>query len=100
VQSQLQNHPDELWEDGVRDYLSHSSHIMVIYLILLTCISLNYTITDLFVNIVLMFPFSSDLSVIRRYSRMWLIGSRQILRNLNRLQNQVPLVRRSLFFVC
>ncbi|XP_078176923.1 pleckstrin homology (PH) domain superfamily protein isoform X4 [Carex rostrata] len=28
VQSQLQNHPDELWEDGVRDYLSHASHIM------------------------------------------------------------------------
>jgi hypothetical protein len=57
VQSQLQNHPDELWEDGVRDYLSHSSHIMVIYLILLTCISLYYTIADLFVNIVFMFPF-------------------------------------------
>ncbi|KAL6004609.1 hypothetical protein ACLOJK_005164 [Asimina triloba] len=28
VQSQLQNHPDELWEDGVQDYLSHASHIM------------------------------------------------------------------------
>ncbi|KAJ3706662.1 hypothetical protein LUZ61_010367 [Rhynchospora tenuis] len=28
VQSQLQNHPDELWEDGVRNYLSHASHIM------------------------------------------------------------------------
>ncbi|XP_020084101.1 uncharacterized protein LOC109707332 isoform X5 [Ananas comosus] len=28
VQSQLQNHPDELWEDGVKDYLSHASHIM------------------------------------------------------------------------
>lgn len=28
VQSQLQDHPDELWEDGVRDYLSHASHIM------------------------------------------------------------------------
>ncbi|XP_052210615.1 uncharacterized protein LOC127813608 isoform X2 [Diospyros lotus] len=28
VQSQLQNHPDELWEDGVRDYLAHASNIM------------------------------------------------------------------------
>ncbi|XP_044968484.1 uncharacterized protein LOC123428349 [Hordeum vulgare subsp. vulgare] len=28
VQSQLQNHPDELWEDGVKDYLSHASEIM------------------------------------------------------------------------
>ncbi|KAI3414690.1 RanBD1 domain-containing protein [Psidium guajava] len=28
VQTQLKNHPDELWEDGVRDYLSHASSIM------------------------------------------------------------------------
>ncbi|KAI7745530.1 hypothetical protein M8C21_008229 [Ambrosia artemisiifolia] len=28
VQSQLQNHPDELWEDGVRDYLTHASNIL------------------------------------------------------------------------
>ncbi|GAB2274022.1 hypothetical protein Dimus_008791 [Dionaea muscipula] len=28
VQSQLQNHPDELWEDGVRDYLAHASNIL------------------------------------------------------------------------
>uniref|UniRef100_A0A453DFZ3 Nuclear pore complex NUP2/50/61 domain-containing protein n=1 Tax=Aegilops tauschii subsp. strangulata TaxID=200361 RepID=A0A453DFZ3_AEGTS len=28
VQSQLQNHPAELWEDGVKDYLSHASEIM------------------------------------------------------------------------
>ncbi|KAL5552157.1 hypothetical protein UlMin_002333 [Ulmus minor] len=28
VQTQLKNHPDELWEDGVRDYLSHASNIM------------------------------------------------------------------------
>ncbi|XP_076960066.1 uncharacterized protein LOC143636324 isoform X1 [Bidens hawaiensis] len=28
VQSQLQNHPDELWEDGVNDYLTHASNIM------------------------------------------------------------------------
>ncbi|XP_038978634.1 uncharacterized protein LOC103716852 isoform X2 [Phoenix dactylifera] len=28
IQLQLQNHPDELWEDGVKDYLSHASHIM------------------------------------------------------------------------
>ncbi|WOL10018.1 hypothetical protein Cni_G18772 [Canna indica] len=28
VQLQLQNHPDELWEDGVGDYLSHASSIM------------------------------------------------------------------------
>ncbi|XP_022159553.1 uncharacterized protein LOC111025936 isoform X2 [Momordica charantia] len=28
VQTQLTNHPDELWEDGVRDYLSHASGIM------------------------------------------------------------------------
>ncbi|KAF9617220.1 hypothetical protein IFM89_035102 [Coptis chinensis] len=28
VQSQLQNHPDELWEDGLQDYLTHASHIM------------------------------------------------------------------------
>lgn len=30
VQTQLKNHPDELWEDGVRDYLAHASSIMVI----------------------------------------------------------------------
>ncbi|KAK9079688.1 hypothetical protein SSX86_001361 [Deinandra increscens subsp. villosa] len=28
VQSQLQNHPDELWEDGVADYLTHASNIL------------------------------------------------------------------------
>ncbi|KAI3822177.1 hypothetical protein L1987_09761 [Smallanthus sonchifolius] len=28
VQSQLQNHPDELWEDGVTDYLTHASSIL------------------------------------------------------------------------
>lgn len=28
VQLQLQNHPDELWEDGAKDYLSHASHIL------------------------------------------------------------------------
>ncbi|XP_038687089.1 uncharacterized protein LOC119986551 [Tripterygium wilfordii] len=28
VQMQLTNHPDELWEDGVRDYLAHASNIM------------------------------------------------------------------------
>ncbi|KAK2664677.1 hypothetical protein Ddye_003251 [Dipteronia dyeriana] len=28
VQTQLKNHPDELWEDGVRDYLVHASDIM------------------------------------------------------------------------
>ncbi|PHT57938.1 hypothetical protein CQW23_00301 [Capsicum baccatum] len=27
VQTQLQNHPDELWEDGLQDYLNHSSTI-------------------------------------------------------------------------
>lgn len=29
VQLQLQNHPAELWEDGLTDYLSHASEIMV-----------------------------------------------------------------------
>ncbi|XP_050227277.1 uncharacterized protein LOC126676944 [Mercurialis annua] len=28
VQAQLKDHPDELWEDGVRDYLTHASNIM------------------------------------------------------------------------
>lgn len=28
VQAQLQNHPDELWEDGVQDYLNHAKNIM------------------------------------------------------------------------
>ncbi|XP_021803634.1 nucleoporin NUP152 [Prunus avium] len=28
VQMQLKNHPDELWEDGLRDYLAHASNIM------------------------------------------------------------------------
>ncbi|KAJ6817503.1 uncharacterized protein M6B38_410195 [Iris pallida] len=28
IQLQSQNHPDELWEDGLRDYLSHASHVM------------------------------------------------------------------------
>ena len=31
IQTQLKNHPDELWEDGVRDYLTHASNIMVIF---------------------------------------------------------------------
>lgn len=30
MQGQLKNHPDELWDDGVRDYLAHTSNIMVI----------------------------------------------------------------------
>nr|GFA98243.1 cell wall protein DAN4 [Tanacetum cinerariifolium] len=29
VQTQLQNHPDELLEDRVRDYLTHTSNVMV-----------------------------------------------------------------------
>ncbi|KAM0839046.1 hypothetical protein ACQ4PT_060575 [Festuca glaucescens] len=28
VQLQLQNHPAELWEDGIKDYISHASEIM------------------------------------------------------------------------
>uniref|UniRef100_A0A1J3HR86 Nuclear pore complex protein Nup50 n=1 Tax=Noccaea caerulescens TaxID=107243 RepID=A0A1J3HR86_NOCCA len=28
VQIQLKNHPDELWEDGMNDYISHASNIM------------------------------------------------------------------------
>ncbi|XP_050907180.1 uncharacterized protein LOC127120701 isoform X2 [Lathyrus oleraceus] len=28
VQTQLKNHPDEIWEDGVRDYLDHATGIM------------------------------------------------------------------------
>ncbi|XP_010540575.1 PREDICTED: uncharacterized protein LOC104814292 isoform X2 [Tarenaya hassleriana] len=28
VQMQLKNHPDELWEDGLRDYLAHASNIL------------------------------------------------------------------------
>lgn len=28
VQTQLQNHPDELWGDGIQDYLTHASNIM------------------------------------------------------------------------
>ncbi|XP_043718062.1 uncharacterized protein LOC122666011 [Telopea speciosissima] len=28
VQYQMQNHPNELWEDGVQDYLAHASQIM------------------------------------------------------------------------
>ncbi|ONK73339.1 uncharacterized protein A4U43_C04F29920 [Asparagus officinalis] len=28
IQLQLQNHPDELWEDGAKDYLSHASNIL------------------------------------------------------------------------
>ncbi|XP_050377043.1 nucleoporin NUP152 isoform X2 [Argentina anserina] len=28
VQTQLKNHPDELWEDGIRDYLAYASNIM------------------------------------------------------------------------
>lgn len=37
MQSQLQNHPDELWEDGVKDYLSHASNIMVTFIIFSFC---------------------------------------------------------------
>lgn len=29
VQSQLRDHPDEVWEDGVRDYLAQASDILV-----------------------------------------------------------------------
>lgn len=28
VQTQLQNHPDELWDDGVQDYINHTKNIM------------------------------------------------------------------------
>ncbi|KAJ7952382.1 Nuclear pore complex protein like [Quillaja saponaria] len=28
VQTQLKDHPDELWDDGVKDYLAHASNIM------------------------------------------------------------------------
>ncbi|XVF52814.1 hypothetical protein PTKIN_Ptkin05aG0049000 [Pterospermum kingtungense] len=28
VQSQLKDHPDELWQDGVQDYLTHASNIL------------------------------------------------------------------------
>ncbi|KAK4389351.1 hypothetical protein Sango_2272100, partial [Sesamum angolense] len=28
VQAQLEKHPDELWEDGVQDYLNHTKSIM------------------------------------------------------------------------
>lgn len=28
VQSQLQDHPDELWEDGIRDYLAQASDVL------------------------------------------------------------------------
>uniref|UniRef100_A0A2C9WIJ7 RanBD1 domain-containing protein n=1 Tax=Manihot esculenta TaxID=3983 RepID=A0A2C9WIJ7_MANES len=28
VQAQLKNHPDEIWDNGVRDYLAHASNIM------------------------------------------------------------------------
>jgi hypothetical protein len=31
VQQQLQSHPAELWEDGIKDYISHASEIMVRY---------------------------------------------------------------------
>ena len=27
---QLKNHPDELWENGMNDYISHASNILVI----------------------------------------------------------------------
>lgn len=42
VQAQLQNHPDELWEDGVQDYLNHAKNIMVIDLKLLTLLYILY----------------------------------------------------------
>lgn len=29
VQLQLKNHPDELWEDGMNDYIAHTSNILV-----------------------------------------------------------------------
>ena len=29
VQSQLRDHPDELWEDGIMDYLRQASDILV-----------------------------------------------------------------------
>jgi len=29
VQLQLKNHPDELWEDGMNDYITHASNILV-----------------------------------------------------------------------
>ncbi|XP_052307340.1 uncharacterized protein LOC18097032 isoform X3 [Populus trichocarpa] len=31
VQTQLKNHPDELWEDGIQDYLAHASNIMEMF---------------------------------------------------------------------
>ncbi|KAH9291661.1 hypothetical protein KI387_043151, partial [Taxus chinensis] len=29
VQNQLRDHPDELWQDGVQDYIKHASEILV-----------------------------------------------------------------------
>ncbi|XP_071707760.1 uncharacterized protein [Rutidosis leptorrhynchoides] len=43
VQSQLQNHPDELWEDGVRDYLTHASNILEKFSDVVSWLKLNST---------------------------------------------------------
>lgn len=46
VQSQLQNHPDELWEDGVRDYQTHASNILEKFSDVVNWLKLNSTKND------------------------------------------------------
>ncbi|CAN1253606.1 hypothetical protein LINPERPRIM_LOCUS8357 [Linum perenne] len=70
VQAQLKNHPDELWEDGVRDYLAHASHIMV--LCLSYCYSFSVLCSYYELGMYLLSPwlFYHFLSHIRRSSTM------------------------------
>lgn len=46
VQTQLKNHPDELWEDGVRDYLNHASSIMEKFSDVVNWLKTNATKTE------------------------------------------------------
>ncbi|KAL2348085.1 hypothetical protein Fmac_002085 [Flemingia macrophylla] len=46
VQMQLKNHPDELWEDGVRDYLDHASSIMEKFSDVVNWLKANATKTE------------------------------------------------------
>ncbi|XP_020216024.1 uncharacterized protein LOC109799801 isoform X1 [Cajanus cajan] len=46
VQTQLKNHPDELWDDGVRDYLDHASSIMEKFSDVVNWLKANATQTE------------------------------------------------------
>lgn len=81
VQSQLQNHPDELWEDGVRDYLTHASNILVIRL------SVNCTLPFicLFVQLALSYDELTITICLHNFSVASLVSPQSLIRYITTL---------------